>query len=69
MPGLDGLALARAIRALRADIPIILMTGHLRPADLGVMRAAGIAQHLPKPFSVQTLAAKLREIIPRAPTA
>ncbi len=64
MPGLDGLSLAQAIRAVHPDIPIILMTGHLRPADVGVMRAGGIAHHLPKPFSVQTLAAKLHEIVP-----
>ena len=65
MPGLDGLALARAVQALRPGLPIILMTGHLRPGDLGVMRASGIGFHLPKPFSLQSLAVKLHEALPR----
>ena len=65
MPGLDGLALARAVQALRPGLPIILMTGHLRPGDLDVMRASGIGFHLPKPFSLQSLAVKLHEALPR----
>ncbi len=63
MPGLDGISLAQAIRALNPRIPILLMTGHLRPADVDVMRAAGITCHLPKPFSVQTLATRLAEVV------
>ena len=69
MPGLDGIAFARAIRALKPEIPILLMTGHLKPADIEVMRAVGIANHLPKPFSVHTLALRLSELIPRATAA
>jgi nitrogen-specific signal transduction histidine kinase/CheY-like chemotaxis protein len=69
MPGLDGITLAQAIRAVRSEIPIILMTGHLRQGDVGVMRSSGIAHHLPKPFSVQSLGAKLHEALPRSPSS
>ncbi|TAG28999.1 MAG: response regulator, partial [Verrucomicrobia bacterium] len=64
MPSIDGLTLSKTIRALRTDIPIILMTGHIRLADVSVMRSCGIAHYLTKPFSIHTLAAKLREALP-----
>ena len=59
MPGVDGIALARSVHALRPGFPIVLMTGHLRPADLGPMHAAGVRHHLAKPFSMETLSAVL----------
>ena len=48
MPGMDGLELARAIRARCPAQPIILMAGDL----------PGLAQNKEKPFHVSTLLAK-----------
>ncbi len=72
MPGLDGVTLARSVRSVRPDLPVLIMTGYLRPADLAPMRESGVRHHLPKPFSVQHLAAALAEALSspdRAPAA
>ncbi len=64
MPRMTGLDLARALRDLRADLPVILYTGfgeNLTAADL---RAAGIRALLPKPVEPQKLAAALIEHLP-----
>ncbi len=55
MPGRDGVALARKMWELRADIPIILYSGYggqITPDDA---RAMGFVQMLSKPFQLQAL--------------
>ena len=59
MPGVDGVTLARSVRAYRPDLPVVIMTGYLRPADLAPMRESGLRHHLAKPFSVENLSAVL----------
>jgi len=55
MPALRGTLLARAIHALRSDVPVILMTGH-RESDLDARAdAAGVAQVIEKPLRAQDL--------------
>ncbi len=55
MPGaLDGVALARAARAIRPDLPVVLTTGYSEE----VAAADGLTV-LPKPYQVQALAAAL----------
>jgi two-component system, OmpR family, phosphate regulon response regulator PhoB len=53
MPGRDGFALTRAIRAdpLLASIQVILLTGNKGPAAIAAGRAAGADHYLTKPFS------------------
>ncbi len=63
MPGLDGITLARSVRAFRPDLPVVIMTGHLRSADIEPMRESGVHHHLAKPFSVQGLAAVLAQAL------
>jgi len=63
MPGLDGVTLARSMRSVRPDLPVVIMTGYLRPADLAPMKESGLRHHLPKPFSVQHLAAALADAL------
>ncbi len=55
MPGLSGLDVARAVRRCRADLPIVLVTGH---ADRSVaeMAEAGVTLRLDKPFGSADLA-------------
>ncbi|MDR7126042.1 sigma-54 dependent transcriptional regulator [Pseudotabrizicola sp. 4114] len=62
MPGMDGLALLRAIRALPLDLPVILLTGH---GDIGhAVQAirAGAEDFLEKPYD----AAHLIAVVARA---
>jgi len=69
MPGRDGFALTRAIRAdpLLAETRVILLTGHKGAADLAAGRAAGADHYLTKPFSPLQLIATIEKCL--GPTA
>ena len=57
MPGLNGLELMERVRALRPELPVIIMTAH---SDLDAAVAAykgGAFEYLPKPFDVDGVAA------------
>ncbi len=66
MPQLTGMQLARAVRDLRADLPLILCTGYgdiLSEEDAG---RQGIWKILTKPVESAYLAAQVREVLARA---
>jgi two-component system, OmpR family, response regulator MprA len=70
MPGLDGLAVTRRLRAKGLRVPILLLTArdavHERVAGLD----AGADDYLVKPFDVDELSARVRALLRRnAPTA
>ncbi|MCE9576800.1 MAG: response regulator [Deltaproteobacteria bacterium] len=60
MPGMSGTELATALIALRADLPIVLVSGHLDAVDHGQMHT------LAKPYRAPELAALLERLLPRA---
>lgn len=65
LPGMDGIAATRAIRALRgaaAQIPIIGISGHTSAGHAEAVFAAGMNAFLPKPVSPAALAEALRGI-------
>ena len=58
MPGVDGLAVIREARRLKADIPVIIITGFSTEASAIEAVNLGVAGYLTKPFRVpQVLAA------------
>jgi CheY-like chemotaxis protein len=60
MPGMDGLAAARAIRALPAPhgaVPIIALSADVLPEQIARCRAAGMDDHVAKPIRREELAA------------
>lgn len=63
MPVMDGYESCTRIRQLEAGsgrrIPIIAMTANTQPADIERCLAAGMDDHLPKPLTLETLAAQL----------
>jgi len=59
MPGMDGLALVRAARQLRGDLPILLMSGQILPVSNSPENVATIR----KPFRRQALIAEVRKQI------
>lgn len=64
MPGLDGYGLLARLRALRADLPVLLMTAYGSvPAAVQAMRE-GAADYLVKPFEPAVLVAKVSELMP-----
>lgn len=63
MPEMSGLDLARAVHAIRADIPIILVTGFLDDLPPEVLEQAGVRLILRKPVSRRQMAVALRELL------
>ncbi len=65
MPGMSGHQLGARIRGIRPSIPAIFMSGYTDIRDHPEEFGEGEAEFLPKPFSPQTLARKVREILAR----
>lgn len=59
MPAMTGLELAAALRLVRPDLPIVLMTGHLDGLDPSQLREVGIRDVLKKPLRSRLLAESL----------
>lgn len=65
MPGIDGLAVARALRAAEDRTPILMLTARDAIADRVFGLNAGADDYLVKPFSLLELAARLRALTRR----
>jgi CheY-like chemotaxis protein len=59
MADMSGAELAKAIRALRPDIPIVLMSGYVSPLFAARARAIGVAEVLAKPLVARDIARSL----------
>lgn len=67
MPGCDGYAATRAIRAegIRANtLPIIALTANAFPEDIAAARESGMQAHLAKPLDFAALARMLQRWLP-----
>ena len=63
MPGMDGLTLIREAKRLKADIPVIIITGFSTESSAIEAVNLGVAGYLTKPFRVpQVLAAAARAL-------
>jgi len=67
LPGIDGVALCRAIRA-ESQIPVILLSARSDPIDVVLGLEAGADDYVTKPFEPAVLAARLRAALRRAGT-
>ena len=66
MPGMNGLELARSLKSLRVDLPIVMITGHGDvPLAVEAMKA-GVADFLEKPFDDDALLRAIRAAIAQA---
>jgi two-component system cell cycle sensor histidine kinase/response regulator CckA len=65
MPTMDGPAMARHIREIAPDLPVLFMSGY---AEEQLRKEIGIANawFMPKPFSVQQLSEKVGDVLARA---
>jgi len=66
MPELTGCELARAVRAVRPEIPVVLMSGFVSPALAARARELGIAEVLSKPLVERDIARGLDTALQRA---
>jgi two-component system cell cycle sensor histidine kinase/response regulator CckA len=63
MPKMGGSEAASELRRIQSDIPIIAMSGY---GDIEVLRRfseSGVSDFLPKPFTPEELAAKVRDVL------
>ncbi|HIF60759.1 MAG TPA: PAS domain-containing sensor histidine kinase [Rhodospirillales bacterium] len=63
MPGMDGHTLVRLILEELPDIKVILMSGYTEDAIPGEITEDASINFLPKPFSLQELAGKVKEVL------
>lgn len=61
MPGMDGLQLARTLRAQRPGLPVVLMTGVVEDGLRGRARELGVIEVLRKPLRGPQLLSDLQE--------
>src|SRR6266511_3207557 len=71
LPGLDGLALCRAVRkgGVNHDVPILMLTARREEADKVIGLESGADDYLTTPFGVRELVARARALLrrPRQP--
>jgi len=65
LPGLDGLALCRALRAT-SSVPVIMVTARVEEIDRLLGLDAGADDYLCKPFSPRELMARIKAILRRS---
>ena len=69
LPGLDGFAVVRELRRTLPELPVLFLTARNAPADVVRGFEAGGNDYLKKPFSLDELLARVRELLRRqAPT-
>ena len=67
MPAMTGLALAARLRAIRASLPVIIMTGYTAPLLQERVKAAGIRDLLVKPVTIRSLGTAVHAALSQAP--
>lgn len=63
MPGASGLELARTILGLRPDIPVLLATGYIEPADLEAAQRLGVREVILKPTTIDELGRTFQRVL------
>jgi len=67
MPDMNGTDLVRQLRAVRAEIPVVLLSGYEGVLLMQQAAAAGIDEIVRKPLELQQLAEAMARILARAP--
>ena len=65
MPGMSGFQLARAIKEVRPDLPVVVTSGYVRPEDREVALEIGVCELVLKPDTVEELAVVLERVLGR----
>ena len=65
MPGLPGERVLETLRRLRPDLPVIISSGYSSVESQTSWVAAGASAFVAKPYRIQDLALKLREVLDR----
>jgi DNA-binding response OmpR family regulator len=65
LPGMDGFAVASALRKAKNYVPILILTARGRPEDVLQGFEAGADDYLPKPFELRIFLARLQGLLRR----
>jgi DNA-binding response OmpR family regulator len=65
LPGMDGFAVASALRRSRNYVPVLMLTARGRPEDVLKGFASGADDYLPKPFELPIFLARLQGLLRR----
>jgi DNA-binding response OmpR family regulator len=68
LPQLDGFAFVAEVRRTNQQVPILFLTAKSQPADVVQGFGVGGNDYLRKPFSLEELTVRLRELLRRVPT-
>lgn len=68
MPRMTGIELARQIRSIRPDVPVILCSGYDEMINRKAAEEAGICRLLSKPLLVRDVAVTIREVLDEGKT-
>ena len=63
LPDESGLVLLREIKARRAELPVVMITGYATPESLAQAEQAGVAGLLPKPFDEEELITLVERVL------
>jgi DNA-binding response OmpR family regulator len=66
LPGVDGFAVAAALREAKNYVPVLMLTARDRPEDVLEGFAAGADDYLPKPFELRIFLARLQGLLRRS---
>ena len=66
LPGMDGFAVAAALRKAKNYVPVLMLTARGRPEDVLAGFAAGTDDYLPKPFELPIFLARLQGLLRRS---
>lgn len=64
MPVMDGLSLLKKVREVNKQIPVIMITTEAERSRVVTAIEAGVSDYLVKPFTADTLNAKLEKWVP-----
>ena len=65
LPGIDGLEVCRRIRAVRSDLPVIMLTALAEPDDRIAGLELGADDYVTKPFSPRELVLRVESVLRR----
>jgi two-component system cell cycle sensor histidine kinase/response regulator CckA len=63
MPYMDGVALVRALRKMKTDIPVIASTGQADQPAIEELQSLGVRNFLTKPYNIERLLTTLRDAL------
>jgi len=66
MPGLSGADVFQALKAINPKVKVILASGYIMSRQIAAVMAQGCRAFMSKPYRLEDLAEKIREIIDKA---